>query len=569
VATANIPSIVEILKKTKSVSELSLKRVRELHRMTGKKIVHILIDEGVISEKELLHVLSSSLGIPMLNLNAYKIDPEVTKLIPKRIAERHEVLPVARIGKVLTIAMSDPSDMVALDDIKKIANGSNVQPVLVSLGDLKAAIESAYAEELKLQDLLEEMDPESITVVQRAKIGDEPEISYTGDEAPVIRMLNVVLHEAVKSRASDIHFEPFADRLKIRYRIDGALREVFTPPRDMYNAVLTRIKIISTLDITEKRLPQDGRFRAKLDEREIDFRVSILPTYHGEKAVLRILDKGNLKAGLEHLGFSRSCIDEFQRSVQKPYGIVLVTGPTGSGKSTTLYAILNQLNTKDRNIMTIEDPVEYQVHGVTQTQVHSDIGLDFARGLRSLLRQSPDIILVGEIRDTETADIAVKASLTGHLVFSTLHTNNAAGAVTRLIDMGVEPFLIASALIATTAQRLVRRICTNCKEAYDVPEEVLKRLPAAKRVDRNVVGHRGKGCKQCKETGYLGRLAAMEILTVDEQIKRMIIDRKSSSEVEAYAIKMGMTTLFDNAFELFKNGQTTLEEVLRVTTYES
>ena len=562
-----LPTFIEIVKKTKIVSETELKRAQELQKSTKKKLIRVLLDEGFIPEKDLMFLLSSELSIPVLDLSAFKVDPKVLKIIPKKIAERYEVIPVSQIGNVITLAMSDPLDVSAIDDIKKITQAVNVRPVIVAHRDIQTAIETYYSEDIKLEDVFEDLDPDSIEVVDQAPVSDDQtKDARIADEAPVIRMVNLVLQEAIKNRASDIHFEPFADRLRIRYRIDGALQNAFSPPRNMYNAILTRIKIISTLDITEKRLPQDGRFKAKFESREIDFRVSVLPTYHGEKAVLRVLDKASVKSGLSDLGFSKESIQKFQDSIKRPYGMILVTGPTGSGKSTTLYSILNQLNTKERNIMTVEDPIEYQLHGITQTQVNPDIGLTFSSGLRSLLRQSPDIILVGEIRDGETADIAVKAALTGHLVFSTLHTNNAAGAIARLTDMGVEPFLIASSLIATTAQRLLRRICPHCRKECQIPNEVLKRLPAEfNSYLKGTVTYKGTGCEQCKNTGYRGRLGAMEVLMVDEEIQQLIIENVSSNIIDQLARKKGMKTLFENAMDGFKQGQTTLEEVLRVT----
>ncbi len=566
-STTYLPTLIEILKKTKVVSVLELKRAQALQKTSKKKLIRILLDEGFIPEKDLMFLLSSELSIPVLDLTAFKVEPKVLKMIPKKIAERYEVLPVSQIGNVMTLAMSDPLDMSAIDDIKKITQSSNVRPIIVAHKDIQTAIETYYSDDVKLEDMFEDLDPDSVEVVDQTQTNfEQGKDAHTADEAPVIRMVNLVLQEAIKNRASDIHFEPFADRLRIRYRIDGALQNAFSPPRNMYNAILTRIKIISTLDITEKRLPQDGRFKARFENREIDFRVSILPTHHGEKAVLRVLDKASVKSGLADLGFSKESIQKFQDSIKRPYGMILVTGPTGSGKSTTLYSILNQLNTKERNIMTVEDPIEYQLHGITQTQVNPDIGLTFSSGLRSLLRQSPDIILVGEIRDGETADIAVKAALTGHLVFSTLHTNNAAGAIARLTDMGVEPFLIASSLIAATAQRLLRRICPHCRKECEISKEVLNHLPAEVSSSlKGVAAYRGAGCQHCKNTGYRGRLGAMEVLVVDNDIQQLIIDNASSDAVDQIARKKGMRTLFENAMTGFKEGQTTLEEVLRVT----
>ncbi len=565
-ATAYVLTLHEILKKTEAISPTNLKRAQELHKTGGKKLVRVLVDEGFITEKDLMFLLSSELGIPVLDLTAYKLDPKVLEIIPKKISERYEVIPISKIRNVITLAMSDPLDMAAMDDVKKITQ-CNVRPVIVAHRDIQTAIESYYSEEVKIEDILGDLDPDSVEVVDGLEPTEMGKETYAGDEAPVIRMVNLILQEAIKSRASDIHFEPFAFRLNIRFRIDGALQKAFSPPRQMYSALLTRIKIVSNLDITEKRLPQDGRFKAKFESRDIDFRVSILPTHHGEKVVLRVLDKANIKTGLETLGFTSQSIQRFQEVIKRPYGMVLVTGPTGSGKSTTLYSILNQLNTKERNIMTVEDPVEYQIHGITQTQVNPDIGLTFANGLRSLLRQSPDIILIGEIRDGETADIAVKAALTGHLVFSTLHTNDAAGAIARLVDMGVEPFLIGSSLIATTAQRLMRRICTGCRQECEVSKEIFERLPAAQNWVGDVKAYKGTGCNRCKNTGYRGRLAVMEILPVDEDIQKLIIENKSSGEIDALARKKGMVSLFDGALQAFRDGYTTLEEALRVTTF--
>ncbi len=564
--TANTLTLHEILKKTQSISPENLKRAQELHKVSGKKLIRLLVDEGFISEKDLMFLLSSELGIPVLDLTAYKIDPKVLEIIPKKISERCEAVPISKIGNVITLAMCDPLDVTTMDDIKKITQ-CNVRPVIVAYKDIQAIIESYHSEEIKIEDILGDLDPDSVEVVDRLSSAEGDKETYVGDEAPVIRMVSLILHEAIKNRASDIHFEPFALRLNIRFRIDGALQKAFSPPRQMYSAILTRIKIVSNLDITEKRLPQDGRFKAKFENREIDFRVSILPTYHGEKVVLRVLDKASIKTGLESLGFTSQSIQRFHEATKKPYGMVLVTGPTGSGKSTTLYSILNQVNTKERNIMTIEDPVEYQIHGITQTQVNPDIGLTFASGLRSLLRQSPDVILVGEIRDGETADIAVKAALTGHLVFSTLHTNDAAGAIARLVDMGVEPFLIGSSLIATTAQRLMRRICTSCRQECEISKDALNRIPGGQELLGNVKAYKGAGCSRCKDTGYRGRLGVMEILPVDEGIQKLIIENKSSVEIDALARKKGMVSLFESALQAFRDGHTTLEEVLRVSTF--
>lgn len=560
--------LLGILKKKKILSDKDIRALVEKAQLSEKKITSLLVEEGLLNEKDIAYLISDETNIPVLNLNLIKVDPDVIKSIPRRMVDRYQVVPISKIGKIITVGMTDPLNVFVLDDLKEVT-GCAARPVLITIKDMQTAYDVYYSDTAQIEDLfdLENVDADSIQVSSE---GVEEEIQSTQmmDQAPVIRMVNLILQEAIKRRASDVHFEPYQNKFRIRYRIDGILREAFTPPRHMYGSILARIKIVSDLDITEKRLPQDGRFRAKFEDRDIDFRVSVLPTYHGEKAVLRVLDKSSLTVGLSHLGFTDEAMNIFHEVVKRPYGMILVTGPTGSGKSTTLYSILSQMNTKDRNIMTIEDPVEYQVHGITQTQVNPDIGLTFSSGLRSLLRQSPDIILVGEIRDAETADIAVKAALTGHLLFSTLHTNNAASTVSRLIDMGIEPFLIASSLIAATAQRLLRRICSNCKEQCEVPDEVLERLRLERSQIKHIVPYRGKGCNACNQTGYKGRVATMEILTMDEELQQMVIERKSSHEIELVAKKKGMKTLFENAIQSFAAGHTTLEDVLRVITAE-
>jgi len=556
--------LLAILKKRKVVSSQKIEHLTQQSKLTEKRLVALLVEEGVMSEKDIAYLVGEETGIPVLNLHLIRIESEIIKLVPRRTVDRYQLIPLAKIGKILTVAMTDPLNVFAIDDLKQVT-GCAVRPVLVTAKDLQAAFDTYYSDTAHIEEFfdLENMDADSIEVTTESN-QEQSESTQMADQAPVIRMVNLILQEAIKRRASDIHFEPYQNRFRIRYRIDGILREAFTPPRQMYSSILARLKIVSDLDITEKRLPQDGRFKAKFESRDIDFRVSILPTYHGEKAVLRVLDKSSLTIGLSHLGFTAETAGVFQEMIKRPYGMILVTGPTGSGKSTTLYAILSQMNTKDRNIMTVEDPVEYQVHGITQTQVNPDIGLTFSAGLRSLLRQSPDIILVGEIRDGETADIAVKAALTGHLLFSTLHTNNASSTISRLMDMGIEPFLIASSLIATTAQRLLRRICSQCREPYEIPDEVLERLRMDRSQIKHITPYHGRGCNTCNQTGYKGRIATMEILVMDEELQQMVIAQKTSDDIEKVARKKGMKTLFENALDAFAKGNTTLEDVLRV-----
>ncbi len=559
--------LLDILRERKIISEQEMKRVLEARKISGKSFSAILVEDGYVSEKDIAGYVSEASNIPILNLSLIKVSPAVIKLVPKRIADRHKLIPVSKIANMLTVAMADPTNVFAVDDLKEIT-GCIVRPVIATQKDISAAFDTYYSDTAHIEDLFqdEDIDVDSIEVVRDREQTEENAMPKMAEEAPVIRMVNLILQEAIKRRASDIHFEPYERQFRIRYRIDGVLKEAFSPPRQMYASLLARLKIVSDLDITEKRLPQDGRFKAKFEEREIDFRVSLLPTYHGEKAVLRILDKRSLQVGLTQLGFLEENVQTFQDIIKRPYGMVLVTGPTGSGKSTTLYSILNQINTKDRNIMTIEDPVEYQVEGITQTQVNPDIGLTFAGGLRSLLRQSPDVILVGEIRDSETADIAVKAALTGHLLFSTLHTNTACTAITRLTDMGIEPFLIASSLVAATAQRLLRKTCEKCKEPYEIPESVFTQFQIDPKQFKGVTPYHGRGCSFCNQTGYKGRIATMEIFVMDEEFQQMVIERKSSDEIEVLARKKGMKTLFENALQSFIRGSTTLEEVLRVTS---
>ncbi len=563
--------LIQKLVEAKKFDSAKAKELLGAGRKQKKSMLSMLGENDLMKEDEIIDFLSEELQIPTLNLASLRIPSEVIRLVPKKIVDRYQIFPLSRIQNLLTIATSDPFELLLHDDLKELTQ-CDVAMVLVPPKMITTAVENYYAESSNLDSILEGMDDEDVEVVKED--GGEKDSSATDKskagaaEAPVVRMVNLILDEALRSRASDIHFEPYEKNFRVRYRIDGSLKESFSHSRELYSSLVARVKIMSLLDITEKRLPQDGRFRARINHREIDFRVSILPTYHGEKVVLRVLDKNGVRAGLDKLGFTDKPTSVFADAVKFPYGMILVTGPTGSGKSTTLYTILNTLNTLDRNIMTIEDPVEYQVEGITQTQVNPNVGLTFATGLRSLLRQSPDIVLVGEIRDTETADIGIKAALTGHLVFSTLHTNSAAGAMTRLIDMGFEPFLIASSVICVAAQRLMRKICPHCKTAYEIPPDVLRRCRIESSAFKGVVSYKGVGCAKCNNTGYYGRLGTIEVLRMDPEIRELIIQQKSSDEIQKVAIEKGMETLFENAFGLFKSGLTSLEEVLRVTSQE-
>ncbi len=562
----------DILIKGNLIKKKDLDKAIEIQKALGGSLGKILVDQNLISQKSLMVAVSAQMDIPPINISKYKIDKEILKLIPEKTARQYSVLPLSRIGNVLTVVISDPLNIFAIDDIKMMTN-FKVDIAIAPENDIKEAINSYYGATARVQEIskiLEEVRPEDdLEMVEEERI-DVSEITEESQKAPIVKVVGLILNEAIKKRASDIHIEPCEKFLKIRYRIDGSLHDVLTLPKKNQNAVLARLKIMSRLDITETRMPQDGRFKISFEGKEIDFRVSVLPTTFGGKVVLRILDKSSVNIGLDKLGFLPGPLSTFKVALGRPYGMILVTGPTGSGKSTTLYSIISQLNSPERNIITLEDPVEYETEGITQIPARPEIGLTFAVGLKSILRQSPDIIMVGEIRDFETADIAIKASLTGQLILSTLHTNDSSGAITRLIDMGVEPFLVASSLIMSSAQRLMRKICDNCKEEMEVPQDVLGRLMMQSDKAKYKSAHtfyKGRGCSRCNDTGYYGRVGILETLLIDDPIRNMIMKKASSDQIKEYAIKeKHMMTLRDNAFENCVNGVTTLEEALRVTS---
>ncbi|PIQ90792.1 MAG: secretion system protein E [Candidatus Omnitrophica bacterium CG11_big_fil_rev_8_21_14_0_20_41_12] len=565
-------NIIEILLKSNHITKEQLDRALSLQKEKEMPLRKVLIDEGIITEEILLSLFSEQLYLPSLRLAKFRFDTEIVNLIPEQMAKLYNTIPLSKIGNTLTVAMSDPLNIFALDDLGNFT-GSKIDIVVSPEDEINRAIDSQYRKEVKeMQSVLDEVtlghvgDLEKNLELVKA---DAIELSGTlqdSQKAPIVQLVDIILAQALKRRASDIHIEPEIDCLRIRYRVDGSLHDILKVPKINQNAILARLKIISNLDITENRIPQDGRFKVRTEGREIDFRVSSLPTTFGQKFVLRALDKGNLSIGLDKLGFSEQPDTNFKKAVAKPFGMMLVTGPTGSGKSTTLYSVLNQLNTPEKNIITIEDPVEYQVDGITQMQVKPDIGLDFASGLRSILRQSPDVIMIGEIRDAETADIAIKAALTGQLVLSTLHTNDAISSITRLIDMGVEPFLVASSVIMLCAQRLARKICLKCRKPIEVPEDFLKQIGFS---SGKTTFYAAQGCKYCNNTGFYGRVAVLETLLIDDNIREMIIRRNSLDEIKAYAIKkLGMKTLRDDAFLKVREEQTTLDEAIRITTEE-
>lgn len=563
-------NIIEILIKSERLTKEHLEEALLIQKTKQIPLRKVLIEHKFISEEVLLSLLSEQLYIPTLRLAKYKFDPEIIKLIPDRMAMQYRIIPLSRMGDTLTVAMSDPLNIFALDDIKAFT-GCDIDTILSPESEIIKVIETQYHMETKnIQQVLDEAslsvsdEPGSLELFKSGEI-EISSVIKESENPPIVKLVDLILSESFKKRASDIHIEPEYDYLRIRYRIDGALQDAFKIPKINQNAILARLKIISNMDITENRIPQDGRFKVRYEGKEVDFRVSALPTKFGQKFVLRLLDKSNLSIGLEKLGFSEYPLRVFQEAVIKPFGMILVTGPTGSGKSTTLYSVLNQLNTPERNIITIEDPVEYQVEGITQLQVKPEIGLDFASGLRALLRQSPDVILIGEIRDAQTADIAVKAALTGQIVLSTLHTNDAISSITRLIDMGIEPFLAASSIVMLCAQRLARRICFKCRQPVDVPEDFLNNIG----FKAKTVFYKADGCKYCNNSGFYGRMAILEALLIDDTMREMIVKKDSLDEIRKYAIeKCGMLTLRDDAYLKVKEGLTTLEEAVRITTEE-
>ncbi|MBU0881668.1 MAG: Flp pilus assembly complex ATPase component TadA [Candidatus Omnitrophica bacterium] len=564
--------LIDILINGKLITREQLAAALDIQKNIGGSLGKILIWQGYVSQKDIVIAMSQQLNIPPINLSHYQIDKSLIDLIPEKVVKQYLIMPISRIGKMLTIAMVDPLNIFAIDDIKTLTN-YQIQPIIASENDIKEAINDYYGAAVEeISDMLEEADVSDIVEVEKGEGEEHINVSEVAEEskkAPIVKVVNLILNEAMKRRSSDIHIEPREKILMVRYRVDGNLEDALTLPKKNQNAIIARLKIMSGLDITETRMPQDGRFKISFEGKEIDFRVSILPVTYGGKIVLRALDKSSLSIGLDKLGFLPRPLSTFKAALARPYGLILVTGPTGSGKSTTLYSIITQINTPDKNIVTLEDPVEYEVEGITQIQAKPDIGLTFASGLKSVLRQSPDIVMVGEIRDFETADISIKASLTGQLILSTLHTNDAAGAITRLIDMGVEPFLVASSLVLSSAQRLMRKICPSCKEEIDIPKSVLEK--AGITLDEAVGksgGHffRGKGCPRCNNTGYHGRFGILEALLIDDKVREMIMKKSSSDDIKDYAInQQHMLTLRDNALENFISGVTTLEEVLRAT----
>ncbi len=555
----------ELLLREKLITPLQLQQAIEEQKSTGGRLGYQLTKMGFIEENELTAFLSKQYGVPSIDLNEFDIEGDIIKLIPKEVVLKHQVIPVNRTGSTLIVAMADPSNIFAIDDIKFLT-GYNVEVVVASEQAIEGAVEKYYTSNVTFDDVMLDFDDDEVDIVDAEEDINELDLEKSAGDAPVIKLVNLILLDAIRKGASDIHVEPFEKQLRVRYRIDGMLYEVMKPPVKLKHAITSRIKIMSQLDIAERRLPQDGRIKLKMGKnKEMDFRVSVLPTLWGEKIVLRLLDKSNLQLDMTKLGFEEKTLETFKKAIYTPYGMILITGPTGSGKTTTLYSVLSELNRSDVNISTAEDPVEYNLFGINQVQMHDDIGLNFSSALRSFLRQDPDIILVGEIRDFETAEIAIKAALTGHLVLSTLHTNDAPSSVSRLLNMGIEPFLVAASVIMIGAQRLCRKMCIDCREPMDVPPQVLLDLGIhPDDVDETTI-YKGSGCRTCNGTGYRGRIAVYEIMQMTEELREFVLNGASTLELKREAVRQGMQTLRMAAINKLKEGTTTLDEVARMT----
>ncbi|MCA1567576.1 MAG: type IV-A pilus assembly ATPase PilB [Acidobacteria bacterium] len=594
----------EILVRENILTPQQLREALDYQREHGGRLGFNLVKLGLVSDDMVTAVLSRQYGVPSVNLDLFDVDASVIRLIPREVADKYSVLPLSRVGATLTLAMVDPTNVFAMDDIK-FMTGLNIEPVVVSEAGVQEAIEQYYggSREIELASMVEatlagangnghangngngfamaadavslaqlDFDQEASDDVEVIDEDDEIDVSSLArmsEDAPVVRLVNVLLVDALQRGASDIHIEPYEKEMRIRFRIDGVLYDVMHPPLRLRDALISRIKIMSKLDISEKRLPQDGRIKIKLRSegrsRELDFRVSTLPTLFGEKVVMRLLDKEKLMLDMTKLGFEPESLVKFKRNIERPYGMVLVTGPTGSGKTNTLYSALQSLNTTETNIMTAEDPVEFNLVGINQVQMKEQIGLNFAAALRSFLRQDPNIVLVGEIRDFETAEIAIKAALTGHLVLSTLHTNDAPSTISRLMNMGIEPFLVATSVNLIQAQRLIRRVCTECKEAVPTPAEALVEIGFTPDEARDLKIYKGRGCGKCNNTGYKGRVGLYEVMEITDDIRELILIGASALELRKRAVENGMLTLRASGLVKIRNGVTTIEEVVRET----
>ena len=539
-----------------------LQRAQSEQKMGGAMLAPTLVKLGYMAEAELLDFLSKQFGVPAVDPAKLEVDQEVVDLIPSNIVQKYKIVPISLDGQTLTIAMVDPSNLFAVDDIRFLTR-KNIRVTVATETAIKQAMDRFYDAGAGVEDVLSEFSDEGVDLIDSGEDLDIGELESAAEQAPVVKLVNLVLVDAIRKGASDIHIEPYEKSLRVRYRIDGVLYEVMRPPIKLKNAIVSRVKIMSRLDIAERRLPQDGRIKLKTKGKEMDFRVSVLPTLFGEKVVLRLLDKSTLQLDMTKLGFEERQLKDFQEQIHRPFGMVLVTGPTGSGKTTSLYSALCELNKTTDNISTAEDPVEYNLPGINQVQIHEAIGLTFAAALRAFLRQDPDIIMVGEIRDFETAEIGIKAALTGHLVLSTLHTNDAPSTVSRLLNMGVEPFLVASAVNLMLAQRLARRVCADCKQEIKVPKETLLDLGVAEGDVGTFACYKGAGCPTCTQTGYKGRIALYEVMPLYDEIKELVLVGASTAELKREAMRLGVITLRQAGINKLKAGITTVDEVVR------
>src|SRR3990170_7295954 len=556
----------EMLIAAGKITRQQLEKALSLQKEGSSKLVPNLVKIGAIKdENEISEFVGKQLNIGALRLSDVELNPEVVKLIPPDIARKFTVIAVSKLGKTLIVAISDPSNIYVLDAIKFIT-GCNVQPVISPEKAIQKAIDNYYEDTGAFNEILKGMEGEGLEVVEEEEAPSELDLRSQVQDKPLVRLVDSIIADAIRRGCSDIHLENYEKRIRVRYRLDGNLQEMAPLPFKYRAAIVSRVKIMADLDISERRLPQDGRIKVKMGERAVDIRVSVLPTIFGEKVVMRILDPRSLMVDLTKLGFPEKGLKQFAEAIKLPYGMVLVTGPTGSGKTTTLYSALKQINEPDINIMTAEDPVEFNFDGINQVQIKSDIGLTFAASLRSFLRQDPDVVMVGEIRDAEPADIAIRAALTGHLVFSTVHTNDAASTVNRLVDMGVPAYLVASAIRLIMAQRMVRKICNYCKEEVQINPETLLRLGVPEKEIKDFKAYQGRGCQECTNTGFSGRTGLFEIMPIAPDIEKMILEGKSSQEIKEYAVANGMLTLRMAAIEKLKNGITSIEEVIAETT---
>jgi len=556
-------TLADILLKEGFIKEEDAQKAIEYQKMNGGTLSESFLKLGLVKEDQVVIGLAEQLGIPHVKLNNYKLDPEIMKILPEKVIKEKKVVPLSRSGNTLTVAMADPLNVLLIDDLRTLT-GCKIQTVVATPSEIEETIADFFSSlaTKNIEKLFKESQ-EEVKIIETKETVDLDKVIREAEKAPIINIVNLILSRAIKERASDIHLEPFEKELRVRYRIDGILYPITSFPKKVQNAVISRIKILSEMDIAEHRLPQDGRFKVKVKNRNIDFRVSTIPARFGEKVVLRLLDKAQLMGlTIDKLGLEKNVLEKYKRAIKQPYGMIVLTGPTSCGKSTTLYAALKAINTPERNILTIEDPVEYEAEGINQVQIHEEIGLTFPKALRAFLRQDPDIIMVGEMRDLETADIGIKAALTGHLLFTTLHTNNAPAAISRLINMGIEPFLIADALTFVGAQRLMRRVCKNCRTPFKPSRELLKSLNINSSNEQ--IFYKAKGCELCNHTGYRGRMAVMEALEIDDNIRELIIRKAPESEIRKVAINNGMVPLRENALTKVLRGESTLEEMVRV-----